>query len=544
MSSPSLTVLVLAGGDLGNKRLGPTAPQWNHPLLLPAGSGLAIESIRDFYNQGPVQADLRVLIDRPAPPQVPVRQLSSKQLHLIKPQQTILETIQAGLANVKTPWVLINPITTLPSKPATLCAEIQISDQLLMREDWSALRYHSQDQWIFEGKFDTPSLQPSAPFTGIMTAPTELLAQLCETIPIQEKQDLLSLAKALYQKANATIRRTPWHDLGHRTTHAASRRSRLPSRAFNQVQHCCRRDVIIKRSTDHNRLSGERSYLEGLPQSLKRHFPVLLSGEDDESDAVVMEAIPFPSLAELHLHWDLGLNNWLTILNRLSLIQDEFREASTTLEGNSRWLYSDKLQTRWNVLHQSENAPEPNNCWWNRELCINGDWFPALSEQVRSLSQALEPLEANSELHLIHGDFCFNNILCDPLYTAIRLIDPRGESPRGSILPIGYGDCRYDSVKLYHSIGGSYDAIVNNLFELRHNSPSKLSIRVYAPAHQAFLNDAFLDTLDSNMFPNRTSLQLLTASLFFSMLPLHAEDPERQLSLAYQGMLMMKKAIN
>ena len=57
---------------------------------------------------------------------------------------------------------------------------------------------------------------------------------------------------------------------------------------------------------------------------------------------------------------------------------------------------------------------------------------------VSRLIAALQPLENKSKIHLIHGDFCFNNILCDPLYTAIRLIDPAAKPP-GKIYPPGYG---------------------------------------------------------------------------------------------------------
>jgi F-type H+-transporting ATPase subunit b len=61
-----------------------------------------------------------------------------------------------------------------------------------------------------------------------------------------------------------------------------------------------------------------------------------------------------------------------------------------------------------------------------------------MEQQVAELLVALAPLEEHSQLQLIHGDFCFNNILCDPLYTAIRLIDPRGEAAPGGTLPPGF----------------------------------------------------------------------------------------------------------
>ena len=345
---------------------------------------------------------------------------------------------------------------------------------------------------------------------------------------------MISLAEALTKQVGSSVIRTQWHDLGHQATHAASRRSNFSSREFNKVEHCHQRDVIVKSSKDQVRLTAERKYIEALPQPLQRHFPALISSKAEEATTLVMEAIPFPSLAELHLHWDLGPNIWLAILERLKNIQLDFIGAAPTHIGSSSWLYSKKLKTRWNQFLKDNN----NKQWWKRELCINGQWFSSLEDQVLGLINNLESIEAESKLHLIHGDFCFNNILCDPLYTAIRLIDPRGESDPKGIYPPGYGDSRYDLVKLFHSIGGHYDSIVNNLFKLQWQSSTELNLDLYIPNHQSFLAGAFQDIFMPAQL-SKQELHILTASLFFSMLPLHSEDLERQLALAASGIFLL-----
>ena len=538
MNQPQLTVLVLAGGSLAGKTLGPAPPLWQHPLLLPAGSGLAVHQILRFYREGPLPVTIRLVVDEPPPEAVPLHGLEPDLLQAIAPQPHILGTLKAALATVTTPWVLINPITTLPSRPPELRCQIQVGDQALIREDWSALQQQPDGSWRFESKADPRSEQPSAPFTGIVVAPLAQLQALLAGVPAAKGFDLLHLAQLLLLHGGGAVLPTPWHDLGHRTTHASSRRSRLPSRSFNRLHHCRRRDVIVKQSVDAERLQAERAYLAALPGGLQRHFPALLRGEAGEEEALVMEAIPFPSLAELHLHWDLGPNAWLAILERLAAIQAEFRNAAAPLSGASAWLYGAKLQQRW----QGFSASAQEHTWWQQHLRINGRHHAPLAEQIQILLAALEPLQAQSSLQLIHGDFCFNNILCDPLYTAIRLIDPRGEAAPLANLPRGYGDSRYDLVKLFHSIAGHYDAIVNNLFQLRWQTSNALELEIYTPPHQAFLARAFeavLKPADLSL----EELQLLTSSLFFSMLPLHQEDTERQLALAVSGMLMLESAL-
>lgn len=532
---PELTVIILAGGTLADKSLGPAPPLWLHPLLLPAGSNLAIDAIRNFYEAGPLPVSLLVVIDELPPTTVPLRRFDKKQLLQITPQPHIMGTLKKALAVVETPWVLINPITTLPSHQAELSSQIVVGEQLLIRENWSALRYLEDGSWSFEGKKSPFNNLPSAPFSGIVSAPTVMMSKLAESITADYSTDLLVLAQSLIEQTGADVVAAPWHDLGHRTTYAASRRSRLPSRAFNQLHYCRQRDVIVKRSSDNARLAAERHYLQTLPASLSRHFPSILEGETNEQNALVMEAIPFPTLAELYLHWDLGPNSWIAILERLAAIQSDFSASTPTLIGSSRWLYGGKLRTRWNDFTNSEENRSIKDPWWERELCINGRWFKPLHLQVEDLLRALAPLERNSQLHWIHGDFCFNNILCDPLYTTIRLIDPRGETAPKSKLPSGYGDNRYDRVKLFHSIGSNYDAIVNNLFSVKWHGSEHVEIQTYSPNHQAFISKIFKEIL----WPKHISqheLYLLTASLFLSMLPLHGEDSQRQLGLAACGM--------
>ena len=534
--SPHLTILVLAGGDFKGKRLGPTPPLCSHPLLLPAGSGLAIDLIRRFYEKSHIPSIFKAVVDDSPPASVPLRSIKQEELINIAPQAHIIGTLRKALERVKTPWVLINPITTLPSRLPELVTQVMVGEQELIREDWSSIRSEPNGSLRYEDKKKSYSNKPSAPFTGILCAPTDILLKLAWAIPNSQTDDLISIAKALGKHTETSIVKTQWHDLGHLATHATSRRSNFASREFNNVRYCLERDVIIKSSTDLVRLNSERDYLEKLPQSLRRHFPALIPSQPEEASALVMEAIPFPSLAELHLHWNLGPNMWAAILSRLKNIQLDFTQAGPSKTGNSSWLYSTKLAKRWAQF----TASQADNQWWQKEINVNGVWYSPLRQQVDELTKDLTPLEMNSQLQLIHGDFCFNNILCDPLYSAIRLIDPRGEAAPGNTFPPGYGDSRYDLVKLYHSIGGKYDSIVNNLFKVKWTNSNHIELEIYTPNHQLFLVNLFKEIIMPPGFC-KNELNALTASLFFSMLPLHSEDLDRQIALAVSGMILLKQ---
>lgn len=543
MDRADISVLVPAGGSLAARTLGPASPLHEDPLWLPAGSGLAIERIARFYRQCPGVKEVLAVSDRidDGAPSTDLHGLNGVRLLRVPPQHHICGSIAAALPALQTAWVVVNPITTLPSRRAEAETAILIGADRLIREDWSSLLDEPGRGWRFLGKgLPAEGELPSHPFTGILTAPVGLLSAVLAELPEGEGHDLLSVAERLHHRHGGRVILTPWYDLGHRASVADSHRSRLPSRAFNHLRYCRRRDAIVKASSDETRLLQEKAYLEALPPALRRHFPGLLPPRAGEERALVMEALPFPNLAELFLHWRIGPNAWLAILERLAAILAEFAAAQPARAGCTDWLWGRKLERRWEELWRGQ-GPVGLAGWRQHDLCINGRWYPALEGVVEAMQAALGPLQAHSRLQLIHGDLCFNNILCDPLYTCLRLIDPRGEAPPDGRMAVGIGDARYDLIKLNHSLAGLYDATVNNLFICRREG-NQLELRLHAPANHRFLLDA-AESLLLGAVP-KEERRILTASLFLSMLPLHAEDPARQIALAATGVLLWHEELD
>ena len=338
--------------------------------------------------------------------------------------------------------------------------------------------------------------------------------------------DLLSIAEALWKQGDTRLERLPWLDLGHRATASRRRLSRLASRGFNSVSYCASDDLIRKRSQDATRLAQEAAYFEALPQPLQRFFPACLGHQPGQLE---LEYIPFPSLAELFLHWQIGPNSWRQLMQRLSRVRTALAEASTTTPPPAvtmDWLYSRKLEQRLEQLQSQPPVLTDGRTWsdwwtrtWTLELgardrdATHTLTLQAPADAASTLLKSPPSLEASRQLQLIHGDLCFNNILAEPQSGSIRLIDPRGERPVGAPWPIGFGDPRYDQIKLLHSGRYLYDVVVNNLFTLEKLSPGHLRLHLDVPAHY----DAVQQAMDSSgllqgLLPEEE--RWLTSSLF------------------------------
>ncbi|MCB4389377.1 aminoglycoside phosphotransferase family protein [Synechococcus sp. MU1617] len=544
LPDPWLTVLILAGGSLNNKQIGPLPSLSNNPADLADGSGLARDQINQHFRKldGVKQC---LLSDQSNTPIRPHLCDSGLEKLLIEPQSDVIASIKKALPKIETPWLLLQPITSLPTLDVELCYSIELGERPIPRENWSAVeapetnkpRFLSRDQSVSTDE------KPSHPFTGVICAPTELIEQLLPAAG----SDLLLLAERLWKTGKVRFRMAPWMDLGHRATYSYSRLNRLKSRSFNKVSYDPRADLIRKCSSDQERLVQEYNYLRNLPLPLQRFFPALasqnMSTSNQEPSCLELEYIPFPNLAELFLHWQLGSNGWRQIARRLAtarkIMLDSDAPEPTPQPVSTKWLYSQKLAKRLSLLRK-----QPPDLTSNLGLKWEKFWESPLHLQLvnpqgrettkvmkltsphaasQAALKALPPLEKPQQLRRTHGDLCFNNILADPYSGSIRMIDPRGEAAPHSQWPSGYGDPRYDLVKLLHSCRYLYDIVCNSMFHLKLND-NVLTLQIDVPQHYDIVNNAIQEEVIKDEL-NPYEERFLTASLFLSMLPLHRQEP-------------------
>jgi hypothetical protein len=139
---------------------------------------------------------------------------------------------------------------------------------------------------------------------------------------------------------------------------------------------------------------------------------------------------------------------------------------------------------------------------------------------------------------IVHGDLCFSNVLYDVRNGICKLLDPRGSFGSEEI----HGDPRYDIAKLYHSVRGLYDAIVADLFTVT-RSGDAITLSVALPPRHADILQAFESTFFADGAFDKREITLITACLFASMIPLHADAPQRQLAFYATALQLFDEAL-
>lgn len=367
--------------------------------------------------------------------------------------------------------------------------------------------------------------------------------------------------------------------------------SLVASRCFNQVTIDTKTGVVTKQSSAVKKLQQEVDFYEQLPQHLQIYFPRLVDSSANqhnqqlaqsehssthkigitanESLAVEpssawysLEYYPYKSLSQYFVYYSLPLTYWRDVFDRLLAIHQQFIEVTpaaksvanddqgtsnnvniskTKIHNSSSILnqqllnnfYMNKLNQRISQAKENKVLAEILNApiirLNDKALLGFNRLKPWLSDQIQRLSQQVKS-------GFIHGDLCFSNILFEPASGVIRLIDPRGDF-MGSV---NQGDPRYDLAKILHSVHGRYDFIINDLFVLQQNN---LQFNFNTP------QTPYLNQLEQLLFTSLkqhgqfevNDLILLESLLFLTMLPLHDDQPKRQIAFLLTGLKLLNE---
>ncbi len=309
-----------------------------------------------------------------------------------------------------------------------------------------------------------------------------------------------------------------WLDFGHVNTYYRSKAEHTTQRAFNELTITPK--WIEKSSIKSDKIAAEANWFEQLPYPLRGYIPQYLGSSNEKGKvSYKLEYLHLTALNELFVFSKLPTRVWQQILSGciefLSACSKQCAEADThanTLDV----LFGGKTPDRLAEFCQARNI-DIGSKWTYQEQTISLKEVLALSEKHLPTKQ--------EQLGVLHGDFCFSNILYDFRAGKVKTIDPRGMTPDGR--KTIYGDIRYDLAKLSHSILGLYDWIIAGYYDV---SLEKQNITLTIDENGAHRDtqQAFIQLVEDEFGITAQNLYAMQIQLFLSMLPLHADDKRRQ----------------
>ena len=315
-----------------------------------------------------------------------------------------------------------------------------------------------------------------------------------------------------------------WTDIGHIDNYYTTRKRFIVTRHFNHIEVDPFSNILTKSSQNREKLKAEIDWYEGLPPELRWVYPAVYE-VDRETPAVKMEFVPYPSLDELYLYSGLHASTWSAIIGKLVRLLALFNQyrAEVSID-DYREIYVTKVRTRLGELAaQGEGLRALIEA---KSITVNGVACGSIEDLVSGVERLLPRLHRTEDNAIVHGDFCFPNILYSPESGALKVIDPRGAWGRHGI----HGDGKYDVAKLLHSISGGYDSIINDYFDVDVHG-DKVQVAVFKPEIAPYLEDAVYASITHR----REEIELLEGTILMSIASIHREDPRRQLAMLAVG---------
>lgn len=248
----------------------------------------------------------------------------------------------------------------------------------------------------------------------------------------------------------------------------------IAPRTFNKVDY--NKDKVIKTTSN----MGEVYWYQNIPKKCEYMFPKI---HDITGNRIIMENIEGINFSYLYINKLLKVEQLTSLMTQLQMLHNHQTEVKEYPKVYAD--YTQKLRDRYN------NNLDLYNKYINAEAI-----FKKLDALLFYYDDAV--------FSVIHGDPVFTNIL--QTEQGLKFIDMKGKI--GNELTI-IGDTYYDLAKVYQSILG-YDFILNDI-EL-----DNVYINEFKTMFESLFNKEGL-----------CNLKIITASLFFTLMPLHTEDQDK-----------------
>jgi len=463
--------------------------------------------------------------------------------------ETIYKALHTLFKDDSAGWntLFINFADTLIYPPCHATETDQVTYDLVNHPlRWTTFETTSDGEKIDEisAKFSNESGNRLNTFVGNfqLTAPEQFCETLSTHFPTTNRSssNIDPLYNALLEyltdrEYNLTQPRK-WIDVGHIDTYYRSKTAFFNTREFNDVCFDETRNTITKIASKDKVLIPEIRWYRKLPIELQPFTPQVFDSEIDGNPSIELEYIGYPPLSDIHLYGNHKIHIWKNVFTSLFDIVKQFQEFELTGKDPGgkplRTMYLQKTRDRLNKL---QGAKPFNSYFESDKIRINGTTFNSLSRVMNSIEDDLTEMGLLDPVRytIIHGDLCFPNILHDIRTGVNKLVDPRGSFGSLDI----HGDYRYDLAKLLHSIHGHYEFIINDRFDITYRTDGipEIEYTVHTEDRHERREQLFHSMISAEFPDVMEQVHAIESLLWLSMVPLHADETDRQVLMMAQG---------
>lgn len=307
-------------------------------------------------------------------------------------------------------------------------------------------------------------------------------------------------------------------------------------------------ELKIKKSSvkKPEKILDEFLWYQKIPLHMRKYIPTTYEFnskiESGEGANYVMSYIDSTPLQELFMYNLPDFQSWVSIFDN---IYNYFLD-SRNIENKEQFYKENKnklIQANIKMLREKtkQRVDQIKDMFPHREYVINGQFYDNPIYHLEKILKRAEEISSDvniDNLVILHGDLFFGNMMYDIEKESLKVIDPRGKYGEFTI----YGDMRYDLAKLYHSIIGDYDFIVNGLYELR-DYDSTLNYSIFNGDSNKKIGGFihyFIEVLGNDL----DDIEFITGLLFLTMIPLHSENKNNQKMQFIKACEILKNTIN
>lgn len=307
-------------------------------------------------------------------------------------------------------------------------------------------------------------------------------------------------------------------------------------------------ELKVRKSSIKNpeKILNEFLWYQSIPSQMHKYTPITYDFnnkiECNKGANYVMGYIDSTPLQELFMYNLPDFQGWVSIFDN---IYKYFLDTRNIRNKEQFYKYNKNKLIRANIEMLKEKTKQRVNqirdMFPHKEYVINGQFYDNPIYHLNKILKRADEISWDiniNNLVILHGDLFFGNMMYDIEGESLKIIDPRGEY--GDFLI--YGDIRYDLAKLYHSVIGNYDFIVNGLYELR-DYDSTLNYSIFNGDDNEKIVDLMhnlIKVLDNDI----DDVEFITGLLFLTMIPLHSENKNNQKMQFIKACEILKDTIN